>query len=55
VPAGLGLARYHSPYRLWLTALVGANLLQPALTGRCPALSILKKTGAGKEARRALS
>jgi hypothetical protein len=30
---------------LWLTAFVGANLLQSALTGFCPALIVLRKCG----------
>lgn len=29
---------------LWLTAFVGANLLQSGFTGICPLESILKKT-----------
>jgi Protein of unknown function (DUF2892) len=34
-----------SPKFLWLTAFVGANLLQSALTGFCPAEIILRKLG----------
>ena len=45
VLVSLILAYFHSPYWLWLTAFVGANLLQSAITGWCPALSILKKMG----------
>ena len=30
---------------LWVTAFVGANLLQSALTGFCPAELILRKLG----------
>lgn len=30
---------------LWLTAFVGANLLQSAFTGFCPLATILKKMG----------
>jgi hypothetical protein len=30
---------------LWLTAFVGANLLQSAFTGFCPAAAILRKLG----------
>lgn len=29
---------------LWLTAFVGANLLQSGFTGLCPLASILRKT-----------
>jgi len=36
---------FHSHYWLWLTALVGANLLQSAFTGFCPLAKILKFFG----------
>ena len=39
------LSHYHSPYWLWFTAFVGANLLQSAFTGFCPMALILKKMG----------
>lgn len=39
------LARYHSPYWLFLTAFVGLNLLQSAFTNWCPMMTILKKLG----------
>lgn len=39
------LAHYHSAYWLWLTAFVGANLLQSAFTGFCPLANILKAMG----------
>jgi len=41
----LALAHYHSPYWLWFTAFVGANLLQSAFTKWCLAEIILKKLG----------
>ncbi|MCK9605203.1 MAG: DUF2892 domain-containing protein [Methylomonas sp.] len=41
----LALAHWHSPNWLWLTALVGANLLQASFTGFCPLAIILKKLG----------
>ena len=41
----LALAHYHSPYWLWVTAIVGANLFQSAFTGFCPLAIILKKCG----------
>jgi hypothetical protein len=41
----LALAHYHNPSWLWLTAFVGANLLQSAFTGFCPLATILKKIG----------
>jgi hypothetical protein len=43
----LALAHYVSPNWLWFTAFVGANLLQSAFTGFCPAEMILKKLGVG--------
>jgi hypothetical protein len=41
----LGLSQIHSPNWLWLTALVGASLLQSAFTGFCPTAIILKALG----------
>lgn len=45
------LAHFVSPYWLWFTAFVGANLFQSAFTGFCPLALILKKLG--KESGRA--
>ena len=39
------LSQFHSVYWLWLTAFVGANLLQSAFTGFCPLANILKAMG----------
>lgn len=39
----LVLAHFHSPNWLWLTAFVGANLLQSSFTKFCPLEIILKK------------
>ncbi len=39
------LSQIHSPYWLFFTAFVGANLLQSAFTGFCPMAIILKKVG----------
>jgi hypothetical protein len=39
------LSQLHGPGWLWLTAFVGANLLQSAFTGFCPLASILKAIG----------
>jgi positive regulator of sigma E activity len=39
------LAYLVSPYWLLLTAFVGANLLQAAFTGFCPAATIFGKLG----------
>lgn len=41
----LALSQLHSVYWLWLTAFVGANLLQSAFTGFCPLAKILKSLG----------
>jgi hypothetical protein len=41
----LFLAQVHSPYWLWFTAFVGANLLQSSITGFCPAATLLKFLG----------
>ncbi len=41
----LVLFHFHSPYWLWFTVFVGANLLQAAFTGFCPLATILKKMG----------
>jgi hypothetical protein len=46
VLVSLLLAHFVSPAWLWLTAFVGANLLQSAFTGFCPLALILKKAGA---------
>jgi hypothetical protein len=45
VLVSLLLAQLHSAYWLWLTAFVGANLLQAAFTGFCPLAIVLKKLG----------
>jgi hypothetical protein len=49
VLTGLALAHWVSPVWLWLCVFVGANLVQSAFTGFCPAESILRKLGLGKE------
>ena len=41
----LVLTHYHNPNWMWLTAFVGANLLQSAFTGFCPLANILKAMG----------
>ena len=45
VLASLLLAWYVSPNWLWLTAFVGANLLQSSFTGFCPLAKVLKRLG----------
>lgn len=39
------LTWYVSPYFVWLTVFVGANLFQSAFTGFCPAALIFSKLG----------
>jgi hypothetical protein len=39
------LSQVHSPYWLYFSAFVGANLLQSSITGFCPMAVILKKVG----------
>lgn len=41
----LGLAVYVNINYLWLTAFVGANLLQSAFTKWCPAIWVFKAIG----------
>jgi hypothetical protein len=45
----LALAHWVSPYWLWFTAFVGANLLQSSITKWCLMEDILKKIGVGGE------
>lgn len=45
VLVSLLLAHFVTPAWLWLTAFVGANMLQAAFTGFCPLAMILKKLG----------
>lgn len=39
------LTAFVSPYFVWFTVFIGANLLQSALTGFCPAARIFKAIG----------
>ncbi len=41
----LALGYYQSANWYWLTAFVGANLLQSSFTGFCPLAMLLKKIG----------
>ncbi|MEF2229389.1 MAG: DUF2892 domain-containing protein [Pseudodesulfovibrio sp.] len=43
--ASLLLAYIYSANWLWLTTLVGVNLLQSAVTNWCPAMVVLRKLG----------
>lgn len=39
------LAHFVNPGWLWLTAFVGANLLQSSFTGFCPLAIVLRRLG----------
>jgi hypothetical protein len=39
------LAVAHSYYWLWVTAFVGANMIQASFTGFCPMAKLLKMIG----------
>jgi len=45
VLASVTLAHFVSPWWLLLTVFVGANLLQSAFTGFCPAAMVFKRLG----------
>lgn len=45
VLVSLALSYTVSPQWLWLTAFVGANLLQASFTGFCPAAMLMRKLG----------
>lgn len=48
VLTSITLAHYVHPNWIWLAVFVGANLLQSAFTGFCPAENILRNLGVGK-------
>ena len=39
------LTMFVSPYFVWFTVFIGANMLQSAFTGFCPAAMIFRKLG----------
>ncbi len=45
VLVSVALTVWVSPYFVWLTLFIGANLLQSAFTGICPAAKLLRKLG----------
>ena len=45
VLVSVALTAWVSPYFVWLTVFVGANLVQSSFTGFCPAASIFRKFG----------
>ena len=50
VLVSLLLSQLYSPYWLWLTALVGANLVQASVTGFCPAAMFFRWLGLRRDA-----
>jgi Protein of unknown function (DUF2892) len=51
VLASLALATWVNIHWLYLTAFVGVNLIQSALTGFCPAEIVFRKLGVGKDSK----
>ena len=45
VLVGITLSMTVHPLWIWLSAFAGANMLQAAFTGFCPAVMIFKKLG----------
>jgi hypothetical protein len=45
VLAGLALGHFVNPLWLWLSAFAGANVVQAAFTGFCPAAMLFRKLG----------
>ncbi|SEP77203.1 YgaP family membrane protein [Thalassovita taeanensis] len=45
VLVSVALTQWVSGYFVWLTVFIGANLMQSALTGACPAAFVFKKLG----------
>jgi len=41
----VALTVWVSPYFIWFTVFIGANLLQSAFTGFCPAAAFFRKLG----------
>jgi hypothetical protein len=45
----LALTQWVHPGFVWLTAFVGANLLQQSFTGFCPAAMVMRRAGMKSE------
>lgn len=45
VLASVALTVWVSPLFVWLTVFVGANLVQSAFTGFCPAAAVFRRLG----------
>jgi hypothetical protein len=50
VTASAVLAMYVDPRWLWLTAAMGAHLIQAAFTGMCPVVMLLTRLGVSSRA-----
>ena len=48
--ASVGLGMYVNPNFFWLTAFVGANLLQSGFTNWCPMMALLEWAGLPQKA-----
>ena len=46
--ASIAMSHYHSPYWLFFTGFVGANMLQASFSGWCPMVMFLSKAGVKK-------
>ncbi len=46
VLAGIALSAFVHPAWIWLSVFAGANMLQAAFTGVCPAAMVFKRLGA---------
>jgi hypothetical protein len=42
---GVALATFVHPYWIWLSVFAGANMMQAAFTGFCPAAMVFKALG----------
>lgn len=51
----LALTYFVHPNFVWLTVFVGANLMQSAFTGFCPAALVMQKMGLKTEKEQALA
>lgn len=43
---GIALSAFVHPYWIWLSVFAGANMIQAAFTGFCPAAMVFKALGA---------
>lgn len=48
VLVSLVLTHFLHPGFVWLTAFVGANLIQSSITGFCPAAMVFRRLGFGR-------